>query len=60
MIYIKKYSLGELEVIYDNMNKETQQWMLDNINPFKLIFWYRKQFNLKCEIREIERQYHLC
>ena len=31
MIDIKKYSLGELEVIYDNMDEETQKWMLDNL-----------------------------
>jgi hypothetical protein len=31
MIDIKKYSLGELEVIYDNMDEETQKWMLDNM-----------------------------
>ena len=23
--------LGELEVIYDNMDEETQKWMLDNM-----------------------------
>jgi len=31
MLDIKKYSLGELEVIYDNMDEETQKWMLDNM-----------------------------
>ena len=32
MIDIKKYSLGELEVIYDNMDEETQKWMLDKMH----------------------------
>ena len=31
MIDIKKNSLGELEVIYDNMDPEVQKWMLDNL-----------------------------
>ena len=38
MIDIKKYSLGQLEVIYDNMDEETQKWMLDN-----LYLWFEKE-----------------
>jgi hypothetical protein len=30
MIDIKIYRLGELEVIYDNMDDETQKWVSDN------------------------------
>jgi len=33
----KKYNLGELEVIYDNMDEETQKRMLDNIH-----LWWEK------------------
>ena len=31
MIDIKKYSLEVLEVIFDNMDEETQKWMLVNM-----------------------------
>ena len=31
MVDIKKYSLGELEVIYDNRDEETQNWIFDNM-----------------------------
>jgi len=31
MIDIKKYSLAELEVIYDNIDEETQKCILDNM-----------------------------
>ena len=34
----KKNSLEELEVIYDNMDEETQKWMLDN-----LYLWFGKE-----------------
>jgi hypothetical protein len=34
----EKYSLGELEVIYDNMDEKTQKWMLDN-----LYLWFGKE-----------------
>ena len=37
MIDIKKYSLGELEVIYDNMDEGTQKRMLDN-----MYLWWEK------------------
>ena len=42
MIDIKKYSLGELEIIYDNIDEETQKWMLDN-----LYLWFELSIYVK-------------
>jgi hypothetical protein len=37
MIDIKKYSLGELEVIYNDSYPKVQQWILDN-----MYLWFEK------------------
>ncbi len=35
---MENYTLGELQTIYDNMDEETQKWMLDN-----LYLWWEKE-----------------